>query len=555
MTNPAQKLRMGIMCHGHSFPAWAAECIEKTLELDFVEPVLLIRDVSTPYKPKSAIDKWLKYPYRLLFNRVYLRFGPNRTSMMYKNLRSVLGDVPMIDCLVTKKGNHSQYFIEEDVNKVKSYQPDFILRFGFNIIRGEILNAATYGVWSYHHSDEQVYRGGPAGFWEIFKGDPVTGAVLQKLNEKLDGGIILKKGWYKTIDKSWTANFDQILWGTTDWIKQTCIDIHNGHTQAFEQEPSKTSAPIYRFPNNWEMFVFIIRRTRNALRFHWNELFRAEKWNVATTQKSIDEILESGIDDTDLSWLPEAPAGTYLADPFISHGSILAERYSYQDQKGFIAQVPLHSPNEVSPAIEESFHLSYPFTFVQENKQYCIPEALENNSVTLYGRTNDSWTKAATLINHFPAVDPTLVHYNNKFWLFCTNQDAGPNTNLFLFHSENLEGPFKAHAANPVKCDIKSARPAGRIIERDGKLIRPAQDCSNTYGGRIVFNEIQKLTETEFGEKPIRMLEPPKSSRYDAGLHNIDHTDKLVCIDGKRWTFDFNNFTHVLKRKLSRLGK
>ena len=40
----------------------------------------------------------------------------------------------------------------------------FMLRVGFNIIRGEILNVPKYGVWSFHHDDEVKYRGGPAGY-------------------------------------------------------------------------------------------------------------------------------------------------------------------------------------------------------------------------------------------------------------------------------------------------------------------------------------------------------------------------------------------------------
>jgi methionyl-tRNA formyltransferase len=42
-----------------------------------------------------------------------------------------------------------------------------LLRFGFNILSGEILTVARYGVWSYHHGDNDYYRGGPPHFWEL----------------------------------------------------------------------------------------------------------------------------------------------------------------------------------------------------------------------------------------------------------------------------------------------------------------------------------------------------------------------------------------------------
>ena len=38
----------------------------------------------------------------------------------------------------------------------------------------------------------------PPGFWEIHNGDPVTGVILQRLTETLDGGVVLHAGWFKT---------------------------------------------------------------------------------------------------------------------------------------------------------------------------------------------------------------------------------------------------------------------------------------------------------------------------------------------------------------------
>ena len=42
------------------------------------------------------------------------------------------------------------------------------------------------------------YLGGPSGFWEIINNEPVTGVTLIKLNEMLDKGDIIDKGFYST---------------------------------------------------------------------------------------------------------------------------------------------------------------------------------------------------------------------------------------------------------------------------------------------------------------------------------------------------------------------
>src|SRR5262249_8427405 len=152
--------------------------------------------------------------------------------------------VDNIHCTTLRKGKWSEYFSEQDIAAIRSYDLDFILRFGFNIIRGEILRVPRFGIWSFHHDDEMTYRGGPPCFWEIYYKDPVTGAVLQKLTDRLDGGIVLKKGYLKTIDYSYSKNVDQIYYESAKWPSQICSLIYNGKIEIFMASASATNAPI-----------------------------------------------------------------------------------------------------------------------------------------------------------------------------------------------------------------------------------------------------------------------------------------------------------------------
>jgi len=54
-------------------------------------------------------------------------------------------------------------------------------------------------------------------------------------------------------------------------------------------------------------------------------------------------------------------------------------------------------------------------------------------------------------------------------------------------------GEFILHPKNPVKNDLTSSRPAVTMFERDGKIYRPTQNCSNSYGGSIVINCVTEL--------------------------------------------------------------
>jgi CelD/BcsL family acetyltransferase involved in cellulose biosynthesis len=84
-------------------------------------------------------------------------------------------------------------FSPADVESMRRLKLDVVLRYGFGIIRGEVLDIATCGIWSYHHDDNEFYRGAPPGFWELYENAELTGATLQVLNDSLDGGYVLAR--------------------------------------------------------------------------------------------------------------------------------------------------------------------------------------------------------------------------------------------------------------------------------------------------------------------------------------------------------------------------
>ena len=184
------------------------------------------------------------------------------------DLTKFLSKVPRIYCKYELRGKFSQYFLKEDIAKIKELNLDFIFRFGFNIIRGEILNSARYGVWSYHHGDEQKYRGTPPGFWEIYNGDRITGAILQRLTDVLHAGIVLKKGYFKTYSYSWKLNLELLYQRVIKWPAQICIDIFYGNADYLQALPSTTMAPIHYAPNNSQMARFLIKLFQNMIQAH-----------------------------------------------------------------------------------------------------------------------------------------------------------------------------------------------------------------------------------------------------------------------------------------------
>ena len=137
----------------------------------------------------------------LLWDR-YVRSDERRnpdfaTPFHPTDVHSLLAGARVIDVVPLRNGVVHR-FNEADIAAVKRDSLDVIVRFGFNSLSGEILSAARYGVWSYHHGDNNKYRGGPAGFWEMYERNPLTAAILQILSDDIDGGQVIYRSYGAT---------------------------------------------------------------------------------------------------------------------------------------------------------------------------------------------------------------------------------------------------------------------------------------------------------------------------------------------------------------------
>lgn len=191
-------------------------------------------------------------------------------------------------------------------------------------------------------------------------------------------------------------------------------------------------------------------------------------------------------------------------------------------------------------AIDEKFHLSYPYIFTYENDYYLIPESHEDLSVRLYKSSSfpDKWKYVGNLLSGYHYVDPSIFLYNDIWWLFVTTPD---NDILNLYYSNNLLGEWKPHQMNPiVKFDKHIARPGGRVITYNERLYRMTQDDYPEYGIQVFAFEITELTENSYAEKlaskkPIVTM---TGIGWNAlGMHTVDlHKIRdtwIAAVDGR----------------------
>lgn len=548
-------LRFGVLCSGTKFHLWQIESIRKLLGNGH-QLVLLIMDDREP-ETKTNGKRIKKYLGKKSLFHLYDRFFSHLPERKIINLHPEAPETPILKCKIDKKG-YSEYFNQEDVEKIRSYGLDFILRFGFNIIRGEILTSAKYGIWSFHHDDERKYRGGPPCFWEIYFKDAITGAILQRLTEKLDSGIILKKGYLRTIKNSYSQNLNQMLAMTASWPVLVADEILRSgyHYESYEE----SFAPIFRIPGNGKMVFFLIRLWWNKFIFHYWDLFRPEVWNVGLIKYPVREIALNHISlrPEDITWLSLSGRTNYLADPsgFIENDKlhILVEDYNFSKSKAMISEI-IWDPcrNRFTKPVrilEGKQHFSYPYVVNHQNIIYCVPESYQKRRIMLYKRNfpEGSFIEDHILLDNVDAVDPTLIFYQERWWLFFTTREFS-RSHLFIYYSDKLSGRYEPHRKNPVKIDVRSSRPAGTPFVVEGVLYRPAQDCSVTYGGRVAVNKVITLTPEEFEEFPAQYLCPVPGTIYYKGLHTVSSAGDYTLIDGKRFRFNWYHFIHRLRNK------
>lgn len=278
-------------------------------------------------------------------------------------------------------------------------------------------------------------------------------------------------------------------------------------------------------------------------RLAYRKIFRRDIYNVGLVQAPIHQFLEPGW-RPEIHWLPEQQRpGTFIADPFgvefQGKRYVFCEYFDYREPWAKIqgAEINGAAVGDLQDAIVGPGHLSYPFVFVHAGQVLCIPETSRAKELALFrmeafpGR----WKKEAVLLQ-VDAVDASIVQYGGRWWLFYgLRRNRG--VELFASYADSPCGPWIPHAMQPVKKDPGSARPGGTPFVHEGKLYRPAQDCSEVYGRRVVINEVLALSPGEFEERAVATVEPDEAGPYPHGLHTLSALGDITLVDGKREQF------------------
>jgi hypothetical protein len=300
-----------------------------------------------------------------------------------------------------------------------------------------------------------------------------------------------------------------------------------------------------------------LRGARRASGLAWlRARIGGEIYGVATLDRRPEEFL---LDQQcpDAQWVQIPQSQGFIADPFFwpgRPGVLLCEMYLHRTGLGELTALSIDAGRIVGSEplpLGVRGHLSYPSTWAEGERVFCLPEMAASRRQVLYELKRGMAPEPLCVIGEdIGMADPTLMKVDGLYWIAYTDTDIGTYDNLCLLCAPRLEGPWSPHVGNPVKIDARSSRPGGTPFRVGDMLYRPAQDCSREYGGALTINRVVSCTPDTYREEPVATLRPDPDGAFPDGLHTLSFGSGLAVIDGKRNSYHPAILTHKLGRRL-----
>ncbi len=161
-----------------------------------------------------------------------------------------------------------------------------------------------------------------------------------------------------------------------------------------------------------------------------------------------------------------------------------------------------------------------------------IPESYPNETVELWRATEFPFHwKLEKKLFRGPWMDTTPLFHEGRWYFFTAiAEPRGRPAFGALFSADQLTGEWIHHPRSPICTDVRRARSAGAIQRLSGRLLRPVQDCAESYGRRIHVQEILELTPDSYREQSLHSIEPDWEKNL-IGVHTYASCGGLEALD------------------------
>lgn len=171
----------------------------------------------------------------------------------------LFGDYHTMPLEFEPAGGHGIRLSQDGAQLLELLDLDLMINFHTFILRGPILKLFPHGIWSYHHGDPLGYRGAPPGFWECYDGAARSGVVLQRLDDRLDDGGVLRQAILPTVRHDYCAQRQALFAVSIPWLAEATEELLESG-QVRERYPAgRSSTPVRKQPTDLQMIRFAVR--------------------------------------------------------------------------------------------------------------------------------------------------------------------------------------------------------------------------------------------------------------------------------------------------------
>jgi hypothetical protein len=521
---PRAPLRVLLVTDGQTIPNWLCKCLADVAQSGAAKVELVLQAA-----PDGRGSDGLVQRARHILFQLYQSLD----RRVFRRLPDALAPIPLRSalpgCRVADRADSPD-------------EPFDVVLDPFSLVADGCLTARSrYGVWSttVGQSGDPRTQSTPA-FWEVIEGRPSTETRVWVRRQGGEKQASLYAAATPTDRRSVSRCKNDIYWriaaALARKIERLWEDPEGFLGRLPGAAPFEVASSPSVAPDNLQMLRACTLLLRRYVSDKWTRTLYRDQWALAYQHGSGGQMVRDAVHKV----IP--PMDRFWADPFpIRVGNdyyIFHEELRFSSGKGTIVLSVVDDKPSMArpiPILEKDYHLSYPFVFEWDGQLFMIPETGSRHQVELYRcvRFPAQWKLERVLLSGVTALDPTPAFLFGRWWLFA-NVPAygatGTNDELHLFHADSLLGAWSPHRNNPIKSDVRSARPAGRIFERNGQFHRPAQDCSTRYGYAVSINRILQLSPDAYEEVEVERVLPDWEPRL-AGVHTLNVAGDMTVID------------------------
>ncbi|WP_444984191.1 glucosamine inositolphosphorylceramide transferase family protein [Halomonas mongoliensis] len=405
---------------------------------------------------------------------------------------------------------------------------------------------AGLDVIAYASPGSSYYGGGAAGFEEMRAGAQCAEIRVEKHSANTPVAAVLAHCYSRVYHHSYMRTASDYQHNAMLLLKPAMERLVVGDCLTTVE-----SCPRTEIPGNLAVMAFVFRMGHRYLRRLLYGALVEKRWNVIIAEFSGFV----GLDNLSITRGRVPVLGkshSFYADPFFSHDGqkIRLEALNKYNGVGEILELDVDSL-EPSEAYLTGWHYSYPFSFCENGREYLLPEVSSHSEPYVIAAP---FTEGAEVIplegfDGRRVLDGTLFIHDGYHYIF-GGLDGSAESCLYLYYSQALTGPYRAHPKNPIVIDPRLARMGGRIQVVDGQIYRFGQNNSRGYGDGLTVCEIVSLSPDDYRERIVGSV-----GFVDAcGPHTVDISNGRMVMDFYTDTFSlFAGYRRLSARILRQL--